>query len=104
VSWKIVGIIESRGGDLEVLPDWTIGAPNDFQSLQHATLVRDSMQSVVDHQRAPRGAADAPKLPPVKYMILPAIDGNLIDQLQGNAPPPTQQQHAPSLSFGGAPT
>ena len=101
MAWKIVGLIESRAGDLEILPDWTIGAPNDFDNLQHATLVRDSMQSIVDNQRAPRNGIDTPKLPPVKYMIVPAIDGNLIDQLQGKAPAPAQQHQSPPLSFGG---
>lgn len=100
MAWKIVGIIESRAGDLEVLPDWTIGTPNTFDNLQHVMLVRDSMQSIVDNQRAPRGAPDAPKLPPVKYMVLPAIDESLIAQLQGKQPPPQHQPSAPPLSFG----
>lgn len=105
MAWKIVAIIESRAGDLEVLPEWTLGAPNNFDNLTHATLVRDQMQAIVDGQRAPRGGAaspDVPKLPPIKYLIVPAIDPNLIDQLNGKQPAPAQQQ-APALSFGGAP-
>lgn len=101
MSWKVIGIIESRAGDLEVLPEWSIGTPNSFENLAHATTVKDSMQSIVDQQRAPRtaGQSDAPKLPPVKYMVLPCIDSATIDQLHGRQPAP-QPQPPPTLSFG----
>ncbi len=99
--WKVIAIIESRGGDLEVLPEWTIGEPNRFENASHAGLVRDSMQQIVDAQRAPRtaGQHDLPKLPPIKYLVVPAIDQGLIDQLNGKAPPP-QPAAPPPLSFG----
>lgn len=101
MAWKIVGIIESRGGDLEVLPEWTIGAPNSFDNVTHANLVRDSMQGIVDAHRSPRTGQqhEAPKLPPIKYLVVPAIDQGLIDQLNGKQPQPTQPA-APALSFG----
>lgn len=105
MAWKILGLIESRGGDLEILPAWCIGEPNSFDNLQHASLVRDQMQAIVDTQRAPRGAAaiEAPKLPPIKYMLVPAIDDGLIAQLHGKAAAPPIAQ-TPALSFGnGAP-
>lgn len=104
MAWKIVGIIESRAGDLEVLPAWCVGEPNSFDNFQQATLVRDSMQSIVDQQRAPRGgpqSPDVPKLYPIKYMLVPAIDPSLIDQLNGKHPSPAPPQQQPSpLSFG----
>lgn len=98
-----MAIIESRAGDLEVLPEWCIGDPNHFEHLNHATTVRDSMQAITDQQRAPRtpGQSDAPKLAPIKYMIVPCIDQNLIDQLHGKQPAPQPQpQQPPPLSFG----
>jgi hypothetical protein len=104
VAWKIVGIIESRAGDLEILPEWAVGTPNCFDNIQQANLVRDSMQAIVDQQRAPRGgpqSPDVPKLPPIKYMLVPSIDTSTIDQLNGKHPTPQpQQQQASPLSFG----
>ncbi len=103
MAWKVIAIIESRAGDLEILPEWCIGKQNHFDNLSHATTVKDSMQQIVDAQRAPRtpGQSDSPKLPPVKYMIVPCIDQNLIDQLHGKQPAP-QQPAPPALSFSAA--
>lgn len=105
MAWKVIAIIESRAGDLEILPDWCIGTLNSFDNVTHATLVRDSMQQIVDANRSPRvpGHAEAPKLPPIKYMLVPTIDQNLIDQLNGKQPAPQQQQQNPALSFGAPP-
>lgn len=104
MAWKIVAIIESRAGDLEILPEWCVGSPNSFDHVSQANLVRDSMQSIVDAQRAPRGGGaspDVPKLPPIKYLIVPAIDAHTIDQLNGKQPaPPQQQPSPPPLTFG----
>lgn len=105
MAWKVIAIIESRAGDLEVLPEWCLGTQNNFENVSHATLVRDSMQHIVDSNRSPRvaGQAEAPKLPPIKYMIVPTIDQGLIDQLNGKQPAPQQQQPA-ALSFGQGPS
>lgn len=102
--WKIVGLIESRGGDVEVLPEWAVGTPNEFQNQTEANTVRDAMQGYVEKLKAERTMA-APGVggsagPSIRYMVLPAIDDNLIGQLRGILPPQPTQVQMPQLSFG----
>ncbi len=102
MSWKVVGLVESRSGDLEFLPEWTIGSPNNFGAHSEATMVRDAMQSHVERNKAERTAA-SPGVggagPAIRYMVLPAIDDGLIAQLHGGSPSHPSSPPAPQLSF-----
>lgn len=106
--WKVVGVIESRSGDVEFLPEWTIGTPNEFSSKADAEAVRQAMQAQIEHMRIERlqaapGAGGAG--PSIRYIILPAIDQFLISQLHGGDPvrQPAKPQ-TPALTFSTQPT
>jgi hypothetical protein len=100
--WKVVGVIESRGGDIEIMPEWTIGKPNEFNSIADANAIRDAMQGQIEKERLARLAA-APGVggagPAIRYMVLPAIDEALIRQLHGGEPMPAPKPSGPVLSF-----
>lgn len=102
MSWKVVGLVESRSGDLEFLPEWTIGSPNNFGAHSEATMVRDAMQSHVERNKAERTAA-SPGVggagPAIRYMVLPAIDDGLIAQLHGGSAPHPSSPPTPQLTF-----
>lgn len=102
MSWKIVGVIESRGGDVEIMPEWTIGKPNDFTSISDANTIRDAMQGQIEKERQLRLQA-APGVggagPAIRYMVLPAIDDGLIRQLHGGEPLAPPKPTGPVLSF-----
>lgn len=99
MAYKIVGICESRSGDVEFLPEWAIGSPNDFAALVDAEQVRLAMQAFVDKQKAERAASAGASLagPAIRYVVLPAIDPSLQRQLQ---PAPQPSAPEPSLNFG----
>ena len=100
--WIVVGFVESRSGDVEIMPAWAIGSPNSFASQQDANTVRDAMQSHIERSKAERVAA-SPGVggggPAIRYVVLPAIDDSLIRQLHGGAPASAPAPAAPSLSF-----
>lgn len=100
--WKIVGTIESRGGDIEVLPEWTIGKPNEFQSYAEADTIRGAMQNIIEKEVAKR-LAQAPGVggagPAIRYVVLPAIDESLIRQLRGGEIIEAPKPSLPTLSF-----
>lgn len=103
--WKVIGLVESRSGDVEFLPEWSVGKPNEFQSQADANTICDAMQAHVERLKALRTAA-APGVggsagPSIRYMVLPAIDDQLIDQLHGGAVAKPQVPAPPALSFGG---
>lgn len=93
MTWIIVGLVESRSGDVEVLPDWCVGKPNSFDAQSDALTVRDSMQAAVDAMKAKTA---------IRYIVLPAIDDKLMSQLHGTAPPAAAPK-TPTLSFGQQP-
>jgi hypothetical protein len=91
MSWKIIGLVESRSGDIAILPEWCIGKPNDFANHAEAVQIQEAMQAV--HVKAKEKT-------PIRYLVMPAIDETLIKQVRGIAhPEPTPQ--IPALSFGG---
>lgn len=108
MPYKIVGICEGRSGDVEFLPEWAIGEPNSFSSLANANHVCASMQAHVDRVKAERVAA-SPGIggstgPAIKYMVLPALDSALLQQLHAHAAPaPAPVPTGPVLSFGTSP-
>jgi len=91
MGWKIVGIIESRSGDIAILPEWAIGTPNEFTQHGDAQIVANAMLSVFAKEKTP-----------IRYLVMPTIDDALISQLRGapsTVPPPPPQN---ALSFGGS--
>lgn len=90
-----MGLVESRSGDVEVLPEWCVGKPNGFASQSDAVTVRDSMQAAVDAMKARTT---------IRYVVLPAIDDSLLAQLHGGNPTTAPLPTTPALSFsnGGA--
>lgn len=104
MGWKIVGVIESRSGDVEVMPEWTIGSPNEFQNHVDAIAIRDAMQHQIEKRRQERLAA-SPGVggaagPSISYLVLPVIDKALLTQLHGGAPTAPPPPTVPALSFG----
>jgi hypothetical protein len=93
LTWIIVGLVESRSGDVEILPDWCIGKPNGFNAQSDALTVRESMQAAVDAMKSKTN---------IRYIVLPAIDDGLITQLHGTSPPAAAPK-LPTLSFGPPP-
>lgn len=90
--WKIVGLIESRSGDLEVMPEWVIGTPNAFDSYNDANVLRESMQQI--HVASKEKTA-------IRYLVLPAIDPSLLNQVRGiNQPQQPAPPPAPAINFG----
>jgi hypothetical protein len=91
MAWKIIGIIESRSGDIAILPEWAIGTPNEFTQHGDATTVASAMSAVFAKEKTP-----------IRYLVMPTIDDALISQVRG-APSPLPPQPAPNtLSFGGS--
>lgn len=95
--WRILGLIESRSGDLEVLPQWAVAATpelGDFSVFSEAETVRNAMAS--HHVQTKEKAA-------IRYIIMPVIDAALLGQLRG-VPVPVAPQ-APQMTFnaGSAP-
>ena len=89
MAWKIIGIIESRSGDIAILPEWAIGTPNEFTQHGDATTVAAAMCAVFAKEKTP-----------IRYLVMPTIDDALIGQVRG-APAPVNPQPASMLSFGG---
>lgn len=94
MAWKIVGLIESRGGVTTVLPEWSIGNPNNFTSHADAQTIRDAMANAVAKEKMT-----------LRYVIVPAIDEALVAQLnqQQVTVAPTPQPSAQHPNFFGGP-
>lgn len=93
--WRIVGLIESRSGDIEFLPQWAVSSTpelGDFGNYADAQLVADAM---VKHH------AQLKERTPIRYMVMPVIDEALLAQLRG-APAP-QPVATPQLGFNAKP-
>lgn len=88
MAWKIAGIIEGRSGSVTVLPESLIGSPNSFTNYAEAETVRDAMAH-----------ATAKDKTTIRYVLLPAIDEALLEQLRAaGAPQPAPTRPANALS------
>ncbi len=97
--WRIIGLIESRSGDLEVLPQHAIAAKDglaDFESWQIANTI---VQAMIAH------FASVKTKEAIRYLIVPVIDDALLRQVHGgSAPAQPVAPAAPQISFGGSNT
>lgn len=76
MAWKILGLIEGRSGSITVMPEWAIGAPNDFKQHADATTIRDAMATAMAKEKTT-----------VRYVVVPAIDDALLGQMQQSVQP-----------------
>jgi hypothetical protein len=83
MAWKILGLIEGRSGSITVMPDWAIGAPNDFAHHSDAATIRDAMAQAVAKEKTT-----------VRYVIVPAVDDALLQQMRASSQP----QPAPQIA------
>lgn len=89
MAWKIAGLIEGRSGNITVVPESFIGEHNNFNNLAEAETIKDAMNQAVLKEKTT-----------IRYVLLPAIDDALIQQVrQLGAPQPAPR--APAISFTG---
>lgn len=106
--WKIIGLLESRGGDIEFLPEWSISTPgtNAFDAQSSANSVCSALNSYVEELRRKK-LQEAPGVggasTSIRYMVLPCIDPHLLAQVNGGSVAPAPQPSTPALSFSTPP-
>ena len=96
--WRIIGLIESRSGDLEILPQHAIAAKDgaaDFDSWQIANTI---VQAMMGHY------ASVKEKSAIRYLIVPVIDDALLKQVHGSAPQQPVAPSPPQISFSGVHT
>ena len=85
MAWKIIGLLEGRGGAISALPEYAMGSPNAFDDPHTADRARDLMQKAIVEREQKT----------IRYVVVPAIDDGLHAALKGAVPQPPPQ---PSLS------
>lgn len=89
MAWKIIGLVEGRGGAVSALPEYAVGSPNSFDDPHTADRARDLMQKAVPEREQKH----------IRYVVLPAIDDGLHAALKGAAAPPPQPSLTPAANW-----
>jgi hypothetical protein len=89
MAWKIIGLVEGRGGAVTALPEFAIGSPNNFEDPHTADRARELLNAAIP----PREQKN------IRYVVLPAIDDGLHLALKGAVAPPPQPSLAPSANW-----